>query len=181
MNAAEYAHKQGLQLYVPTVQNDYTMLRWYLLMQESNQFLTVFEPSLAMLSNFMKFLQFPTNLLFYTQDRDLLYAFWMRPIGQGKALIGFWSDKEFSKTKLFRLLRASHAYAFTFYTVLFGFTQSEKLLSYVNKLGYNLTDAIPNAWDGIEPATLMSLTRDAYEKSGLKPQGYATRTPKGGD
>jgi hypothetical protein len=178
MNAVEYAHKQGLMLYMPTQSADLTMLQWFLTLRDNGTFFEVFEPSLGTLSNFVKFLQFPNNMLYYSHDNELSYAFWTVPTGQRKAIMGFWSGPEMPKAKTFRLLRASHAYAFSFYTLLLGFTRNENLLSYINRLGYNTVGRLPHGWDGEEDATLVSLTVEDFQTSKLMPAMYATRNPQ---
>lgn len=148
------------------------LVHWFFNLKKTGDLDKVFFKDLHTLTAFLNYYANGVKLAFTVDKDGISLAAWVRPILDAGEF-GLWirEDKRHSPSSL-RSVYEAYDDLFKRFAVLMGVSKQQHLRKLHEKLGYEVSIEIPNAWDG-EPVQIYHLTREAYEHGR---NGIRTRT-----
>ena len=164
----EKAKELGVELYVPSYEHDLLLFKWWMELQNSGDFETLFANSQRPLSKFIELFQ-PPRMLTFTCDEsgNINHVIWFTPFSDAAdaAFVGFWLHKDLRGTRhSVQVTNFVYSVAFQMFKTLIGVTKHEHLLRIHRKLGYNIVGQIPHLMEG-DDAWIVYLTKENFENS----------------
>jgi len=164
----EKAKELGLELYVPTFENDLKLFKWWMELQNSADFERIFTSLDRPLSKFMQTFEPPCILVFTCNDSDEInHAIWFTPFADTPtaSFVGYWAHKSIRSSRhAYAVTKFVYDAAFQIFKTLVGITKHENLLRIHRKLGYNIVGQIPHFMED-EDAWVVYLTKENFKNS----------------
>ena len=142
-------------------QHLYAFTSWHKKLRDDKEFDEIFTKPKNILIEFFKIFSPPCQVYFELDEAGLVYVFWYTPWIES-IMQGVWirEDHRHSKDVFKDWMRLLNAY-FLQYNVVMGITKRPELLAEHIKLGYDITDPIPNLF-GDRPGWIVNLQKNNF-------------------